>query len=980
MNLFFYKELNNLIDKTKGYGMKKMLTTLMITTLFFSKWIGAQKPESVQYISPVHNSIFNSRSSQIIIRPGIDLDASSLVQPDLITVVGSQNGNYAGQIVLSEDRKTVIFKADHLFNPKEIVTVTLNPGLKDFRGNPISPFSFQFTITPLDKTLNPYRVLPDLDPLYSIPDAIKNEIQKTADDPLPSDFPTFEVQTTGDTSAGTIFFSPTHFSSGDGYNVIVDNSGEIQYYKKITTGAPVDFKVLPNGMLAYGVMYEYHSFVGGGPTKFYMMDNTYTVVDSFEMGNGYIADSHEFQWLPNGHALMLAYDLQPVDMSGIVPGGHPGALVAGSVVQELDADKNVVFQWRSWDHYNLTDSYQDLTQSMFDAIHINSIELDHDGNLLISAMALAEITKVSRQTGEIIWRMGGKNNEFTFINESQENAPIYFMWQHDVRRIDNGNITVFDDGDPELRPYTRVVEYQIDETGKTATNVWEYRHSPDIYTSVMGNAQRLPNGNTLIGWGIASMLGKTAVTEVDPAGNVVFELAFNKLLFTSYRAFRFNWNGGLPAAEVTKESLHAGDPYEFSNYSGTTGVTLEFNSMGGFGYNEATISQYNYGPIQPLFFGKPPTVLPFKITAESFNIYNYHVDVLFDADFFNFQYPDSILVYYREFAGNTFIPLPTEYNHVTRNVKATVSRQGSFQGEFVFTQQDLKSMTFSPLLVSPADSGKVDQTRPVRLEWTPVGYVNSYDLQISTDPQFSNIIVNETGRKSAVYDLVSPAQNATYYWRVKSSNDAGQSEWSNPQMFQTTAPYITIMVPNGGESWQRGLKYFIQWDDIIEDDVIIELYQNDSYLMLIDTVSNTGGYRWDIPVGLGLNSNYKISIKSSENPAVSDMSDLSFSIIDTVSAVDESQIKNMDFGLSQNYPNPFNSETRITYTIPKRSHVSLKIYNLLGKEVALLVDENQSPDRYTVHFDASKLTTGIYFYKLVTGENQIKTRKMVIIK
>lgn len=960
--------------------MKKMLSMIIFCTLFFSKWIGAQKPESVQYISPVHNSILNPRSSQIIIRPGEYLDESSLRKPDLIIVNGSENGRYTGRVVLSDDKKTVIFKPDHLFNPEEIITVTFNPGLKDFKGTPISPFSFQFTITPLEKVLNPYEYLPELNSLYSISDAIKNKLQKTADDTLPSDFPTFEVTVTGEPSEGSIFFSPTHFSSGDGYNVMVDNSGEIQYYNKITTGAPVDFKVLPNGMLSYGVNYEFHDFVGGGPTTFYMMDNNYTVVDSFKMGNGYIADSHEFQWLPNGHALMLAYDLQPVDMSGIVSGGHPGALVAGSIIQELDTDKNVVFQWRSWDHYNLTDSYQDLTLSTFDAIHINSIELDHDDNLLISAMALAEITKIDRQTGEIIWRMGGKNNEFTFVNENQENAPIYFMWQHDVRKLPNGNITILDNGDSNLRPYTRVVEYQTDEVAKTATNVWEYRHTPDIYNSMMGNAQRLPNGNTLIGWGIASMLGKTAVTEVDPEGNVVFELTFNKLLFTSYRAFRFDWNGGQQAAEVTLSSLHAGDPYEFTSYAGTTGVTLFFNSKEGQGYNEATIKQYNYGPIQPLFFGKPPMVLPFKITAESFNIYHYNVDVLFDADFFDFHYPDSILVYYREFAGNTFTPLSTEYNHVTRNVKAVLSRLGDFQGEFVFTQQDLKSLTFPPVLVSPVDSGKVDQSQSVRLEWTPVGYVNSYDLQIATDIQFSNIDTSITGLKSAVCELDSLVENSIYFWRVKSVNNVGESDWSNPRMFRTTAPYITVTVPNGGESWQRGLKHHIQWDDIIEDDVIIELYQNDSYLMLIDTVSSTGGYRWNIPVNLSLNSNYKILIKSSVNPAISDMSDQTFSIIDTVSAVDGNRIKNMNFSLSQNYPNPFNAETRISYTLPRRSHVSLKVYDLLGKEVATLVDEIQSPNRYTIHFDASQLTTGIYFYKLKTEGDQVETRKMIIIK
>lgn len=967
--------------------MKKIFLSVIICILYNATFLRAQKPGAIQYINPIHNSTLNSRSSQIIIRPGEDLDKSCLTKPNLMTVHGSENGIYQGQLVLSSDNKTLVFKPDQLFQPNETIDVTLSSGLKDLNGKTIPSFSYQFTVTPLEKPLNAYDHLPELTPLIAVSNTAKNMTQSITNDTLPPDFPTFEITVSGDTAAGCIFFSPTHFSSGDGYNVIVDNSGTILYQNKVTTGAPVDFKVLPNGMLSYGRMYEYNQVVGGGPTIFYMMDANYAVVDSFKMGNGYTADSHEFQLLPNGHAVMLAYDLQPVDMSGIVEGGHPGALVAGSIIQELDTEKNVVFQWRSWDHYELTDSYQDLTLSKFDAMHINSIELDHDGHFLVSAMALAEITKINRQTGDIIWRMGGKNNEFEFFNEDKTNDPIYFMWQHDVRRIDNGNITVFDDGDPDLRPYTRIVEYEIDETAQTATNVWQYRHDPDMYATFMGNAQRLPNGNTLIGWGYASFLGKTAITEVDPDGNVVFELTFDKLLYTSYRAFRFDWNQGQPAAEVMRQLLHSGDPFVFADSDDTTGVTLFFNSLGTDGqYNHIVIRQYNYGPTHPLFppyfYSKEPVVLPYKITLpEVNNISNFNLDLLFDVDFFHFQYPDSILVYHREWTHNAFNALPTEYNYVTREVKATLSKQGKLMGEFIFTQQDLQSMTFPPLPVAPADSGQVDQTRSVRLEWTPVGYVNKYHLQVSDDALFPNKIIDEANLTSAVFEIQSPSANATYYWRVKSENDAGESDWSETQMFQTTAPFITVTIPNGGESWQRGLNHFIEWVDIIEDDVIIELYRDDVFYTLIDTVSSTGGYRWNIPISLGKRSDYKILIKNATNGTIVDMSDQAFAVIDTVeSAVPDADMNHLDFALMQNYPNPFNAETRISYTIPKRGHVSLILYDLLGKEILTLVDEVQPADRYSVDFDASKLATGIYFYRLKTDENRIQTRKMTIIK
>ncbi|MBI5470996.1 MAG: T9SS type A sorting domain-containing protein [Ignavibacteriae bacterium] len=86
-----------------------------------------------------------------------------------------------------------------------------------------------------------------------------------------------------------------------------------------------------------------------------------------------------------------------------------------------------------------------------------------------------------------------------------------------------------------------------------------------------------------------------------------------------------------------------------------------------------------------------------------------------------------------------------------------------------------------------------------------------------------------------------------------------------------------------------------------------------------------------------------------------------------------------EFALSQNYPNPFNPTTKIDYSIPQAGHASMKIYNLLGQEVATLFDGEQKAGNYTVTFDAAKIATGIYFYKLQYGENSI-TKKLVLMK
>jgi hypothetical protein len=87
------------------------------------------------------------------------------------------------------------------------------------------------------------------------------------------------------------------------------------------------------------------------------------------------------------------------------------------------------------------------------------------------------------------------------------------------------------------------------------------------------------------------------------------------------------------------------------------------------------------------------------------------------------------------------------------------------------------------------------------------------------------------------------------------------------------------------------------------------------------------------------------------------------------------------FELAQNYPNPFNPSTVISYTIPKESFVSLKVYNLLGQEIASLVNEDQTSGTYKIDFSAGgfNLTSGVYLYTLKAG-NYVQTRKMMLLK
>ncbi|HET9253122.1 MAG TPA: aryl-sulfate sulfotransferase [Candidatus Eisenbacteria bacterium] len=346
----------------------------------------------------------------------------------------------------------------------------------------------------------------------------------TAADPVPPDFPRIQTTLPGIPAPGRIFLGS--FSQSDpsaaSYLMILENDGTPVFHRRLPSRG-FDFKLQPDGRLTYF-----------DPTfdGFYALDSTYTVVDSFQCGNGLTTDFHDLLVLPNGHALLMSYETRIMDMTAYDPKGWPNAEVVGLVIQEIDRAKNVVFEWKSWDHFDVTDATGiSLGNRRVDYVHGNSLDLDRDGNLLLSSRSLNEVTKISRATGEVLWRLGGKRNQFQF----KEGATPFYR-QHSARSVGDGRLLLYDNGNFHSPPYSRAVEYEIDEVEMGVKEVWEYRHEPDVFGAFSGSVQRLPNGNTLVGWGSTT----PTLTEVDPKGDVVYELTFDPGIF-SYRAFRFDW-------------------------------------------------------------------------------------------------------------------------------------------------------------------------------------------------------------------------------------------------------------------------------------------------------------------------------------------------------------------------------------------------------------------------------------------------------
>ncbi len=122
---------------------------------------------------------------------------------------------------------------------------------------------------------------------------------------------------------------------------------------------------------------------------------------------------------------------------------------------------------------------------------------------------------------------------------------------------------------------------------------------------------------------------------------------------------------------------------------------------------------------------------------------------------------------------------------------------------------------------------------------------------------------------------------------------------------------------------------------------------------------------------------FRFKSEHAHNPSLRTVINLTAST-EPASVVEENnQVK--DFKVFQNYPNPFNPSTTISFAIPQRSNVNVKVYNITGKEVASLVNEVKEPGQYSVSFNAGKLSSGVYFYKITAGKFS-SVHKMILIK
>ena len=198
------------------------------------------------------------------------------------------------------------------------------------------------------------------------------------------------------------------------YAMILDNDGSPLWYRR---GDGWGLKVQENGLITWG------AFTG--------VDANFSFVRNYHAANRHTTDNHDLEVLEDGgYVLIGLHNQRGVDMTRYLPGANPSAAVSGAVLQEFGPAGELILQFRAWDHFDIRDlepAVEDPLGGSINFPHMNALDVDTDHHLLLSSRHISEVTKIHRDTGRIIWRLGGAHSDFAFVADPLNGFPN----QHD---------------------------------------------------------------------------------------------------------------------------------------------------------------------------------------------------------------------------------------------------------------------------------------------------------------------------------------------------------------------------------------------------------------------------------------------------------------------------------------------------------------------------------------------------------------------
>ena len=464
-----------------------------------------------------------------------------------VTVTGSRSGLHAGRIEAYSTGTGASFLPSQPFDPGERVSVVALAAGRRVR----SSFEIGSPVTLTEPGPNHVRAdPPDSLSFHSLPGLRP---------------PTVTVSTpAADPALGDVFVAP-NLSLGQAGPMILAPDGRLVYFKRLPdtlTARNADEQTyLGRPVLTWwqGQIVQGH---GQGVDEIY--SSAYRHLATVRAGNGLLADLHDFVVTSQGTAWITAF--APEQWNTAPYGGVADGVVDDAVIQEIDIRTGLVmFQWDAIGHVELADSYvraPHLSYVPFDWFHINSIDPQADGDILISSRNTWTVYELDGATGRVLWRLGGKRSSFSL------GPGVRFAWQHDATLQPDGTITIFDNEDtPRERPHSRAIDVVLDFKTLEATLGWAFEHpgTPTLAAS-QGNVQALPGGDIFVGWGQDGPF-----TEIAPSGRATLDMHF--VDNDSYRAYRYPWTAQPYTRPAIALGPAAGGSTEvYASWNGATGV------------------------------------------------------------------------------------------------------------------------------------------------------------------------------------------------------------------------------------------------------------------------------------------------------------------------------------------------------------------------------------------------------------------------
>ncbi|HZL54576.1 MAG TPA: arylsulfotransferase family protein [Solirubrobacteraceae bacterium] len=340
--------------------------------------------------------------------------------------------------------------------------------------------------------------------------------------------------------------------------LIVDNGGSAVWEQPLANVVTTDFRVQSYRGRPALTWWEGRITLGHGVGRYVIADSNYKPIAYVEAGDGRRGDLHEFLVTDRGTALLTSYAIVDADLRSV--GGPRRGTIQNAMFQEVELGSGrVLFEWQSLDHIPIAESYWPVGSGAdWDYVHLNSIAVDSDHNLLVSSRNTHTIYKIDRRSGEVIWRLGGKHSDFAIASDAT------FAWQHDARRQPDGTISIFDNG---YGGASRALLLSVDEAGRRVSRRRSFTRPAPTFANSQGNVQMLPSGNVFVGWG-----AQPYVSEFAPSGELIFDAQLGSR-YISYRAYRAAWvslGAGAPAVAAQRS---AGRTSVYVSWNGDTRVS-----------------------------------------------------------------------------------------------------------------------------------------------------------------------------------------------------------------------------------------------------------------------------------------------------------------------------------------------------------------------------------------------------------------------